>query len=324
MSSFRETLLNTLENIQSRVENMNKKYMNSYIKVTGASDRTKELAKFINNINQINNLIKNGSAPNGKLGVKCFMLVPSVNGYMNEYLTIYKKLFNSDILDTKITVNGMSISKGTSMMKNYFESYDKIKMDEMQRGLNDIGKLLKDLHSNNAGFDFITKAIHKDLGKLTNNRMALRTGLFNLELKKLKKVTITDLNDIKKTLNAVVDLRRVNDIPFIYSEILFGMKHIVEYATDLLKEIYNLKKGIHDKDVVPSEFDIHYVSSQAMQICVLLESIITDYEYIVNMFFTDFDGLLKYVTTLSDKVISYLTSPESIKENHFLQSEGVV
>lgn len=324
MSNFRETLLITLETIQSRVENMNKKYMNSYIKVTGASDRTKELAKFVNNINQINNLIKNGSAPNGKLGVKCFMLVPSVNGYMNEYLMIYKKLFNSDILDTKITSNGMSISKGTSMMKNYFESYDKIKMDEMQRGLNDIGKLLKDLHSNNAGFDFITKAIHKDLGKLTNNRMALRTGLFNLELKKLKKVTITDLNDIKKALNAVVDLRRVNDTPFIYNEILFGMKHIVEYATDLLKEIYNLKKGIYDKDVVPSEFDIHYVSSQAMQICILLESIITDYEYIINTFFMDFDGLLKYATTLSEKVISYLTSPESIKENHFLQSEGVV
>ena len=324
MSNFRETLLATLENIQSRVENMNKKYMNSYIKVTGASDRTKELAKFVNNTNQINNLIKNGSAPNGKLGVKCFMLVPSVNGYMNEYLTIYKKLFNSDILDTKITSNGMSISKGTSMMKNYFESYDKIKMDEMQRGLNDIGKLLKDLHSNNAGFDFITKAIHKDLGKLTNNRMALRTGLFNLELKKLKKVTVTDLNDIKKALNSVADLRRVNDIPFIYNEILVGMKHIVEYATDLLKEIYNLKKGIYNKDVVPSEFDIQYVSAQAMQICILLESIVSDYEYIINVFFMDFDGLLKYSTVLSEKVISYLTSPESIKENHFLQSEGVV
>ena len=324
MSNFRETLLNTLENIQSRVENMNKKYMNSYIKVTGASDRTKELAKFVNNMNQINNLIKNGSVPNGKLGVKCFMLVPSVNGYMNEYLTIYKKLFNSDILDTKITTNGMSISKGTSMMKNYFESYDKIKMDEMQRGLNDIGKLLKDLHSNNAGFDFITKAIHKDLGRLTNNRMALRTGLFNLELKKLKKVTVTDLNDIKKALNSVADLRRVNDIPFIYNEILVGMKHIVEYATDLLKEIYNLKKGIYNKDVVPSEFDIQYVSAQAMQICVLLESIVSDYEYIINVFFMDFDGLLKYSTVLSEKVISYLTSPESIKENHFLQSEGVV
>ena len=324
MSNFRKTLLNTLENIQSRVENMNKKYMNSYIKVTGASDRTKELAKFVNNMNQINNLIKNGSAPNGKLGVKCFMLVPSVNGYMNEYLNIYKKLFNSDILDTKITSNGMSISKGTSMMKNYFESYDKIKMDEMQRGLNDIGKLLKDLHSNNAGFDFITKAIHKDLGKLTNNRMALRTGLFNLELKKLKKVTVTDLNDIKKALNSVADLRRVNDIPFIYNEILVGMKHIVEYATDLLKEIYNLKKGIYNKDVVPSEFDIQYVSAQAMQICILLESIVSDYEYIINVFFMDFDGLLKYSTVLSEKVISYLTSPESIKENHFLQSEGVV
>ena len=61
-----------------------------------------------------------------------------------------------------------------------------------------------------------------------------------------------------------------------------------------------------------------------MQICVLLESIITDYEYIINIFFMDFDGLLKYATVLSEKVISYLTSPESIKENHFLQSEGVV
>lgn len=323
MSNFRETLLNTLENIQSRVENMNKKYMNSYIKITGASDRTKELAKFTNNINQIESMIKNGHAPNGKLGVKCFTLVPSAQGYMNTYLDIYKKLFNSEILDTKLSGN-MSISKGTSMMKNYFKSYDTIEMGEMQTGLSEIGKLLKDLHSNNAGFDFITRAIHKDLGKLTNNRMALRTGLFNLEMKKLKKITLTDLNDIKQALNHLVILRRVNDLPFAYNEILYGMKHIVEYATDLLKEIYELRKGIYDKDVVPSEFDVHYVTSQAMQICILLESIVTDFEYIINVFFMDFDGLIRYATTLSDKVLSYLNSPESVKENHFLQSEGVV
>ena len=317
---FRETLVKALETIQSRVDNMNRKYMATYIKATGASDRTikvNELVKKLNTINQMTSI-----ADSNAIKMKCFVLVPSVNGYINEYLKFYNKLFNSAILDNKLG-GDMSISKATNMMGNYFKSYDVNEMQKMQRSMQGIGKLVKDLHSPNAGFDFITKAMRKELSKFTNNRVALKNGLFNLEVKKLKKINVSSKADMKKVLQAMCDGRRITDIPFVYNEILFGMKHILEYATDLLKEVYELKEGAYDKDTVPSEFDINYVVTQAMNVCIILEDIISEYELLVSVFHVDFDGLINYSTHIADKTISFLTAPDNVKDNHFMTGDVI-
>ena len=317
---FRETLIKTLEGIQSRVDNMNKKYMASYIKLTGANDRVKELNDLVKKLNTIKQMVAESDSNTVKL--KCFVLVPSINSYLNEYLGFYNKLFNSKILDTKIS-GDMSISKATQMMSNYFKSYDVAEMNRMQRSMQDIGKLVKDLHSANAGFDFITKAMRKDLSKFTNNRTALRNGLFNLEVKKLKKINVNSKNDMKTVLMSMCDSRRLADLPFIYNEILFGMKHIVEYATDLLKEVYSLKDGAYDKDIVPTEFDINYVVAQAMNICIILEDIVSQYESLTNVFYVDFDGLLRYSVHIADRTIEFLTAPNDIKDNHFMTGDVI-
>ena len=317
---FRETLMNTLENIQTRVDNMNKKYMATYVKLTGANDRVKELNDLVKKLHTINQMVAHTDSNAIKL--KCFVLVPSINSYLNEYLNFYNKLFNSKILDSKIS-GDMSISKATQLMSNYFKSYDENEMNKMKRSMTDIGKLVKDLHSPNAGFDFITKAMRKDLGKFTNNRVALKNGLFNLEVKKLKKINVTSKNDMKKVLTAMCDARRITDLPFIYNETLFGMKHIVEYATDLLKEVYELKDSTYHKDIVPTEFDINFVMAQAMNICIILEDIVSEYEALTNMFYVDFDGLLRYSNHITDKTIEFLSAPDSIKDNHFMTGDVI-
>ena len=321
MVDFRESFIKTLELIQSRVDNMNKKYMASYIKITGANDRTKELADITKKLNTIKNMIQ--SSDNSKVKMKCFALVPSVNGYLNEYLGFYNKLFNSKILDTKVANSDMSISKATALMNNYFSGYDTTVKTNMVKSMQGVGKLVKDLHSPNAGFDFITNAMRKDLSKFTNNRMALKNGLFGIEVKRLKKVNITSKHDIKTVLHALCDERKITDLSFIYNEVLFGMKHIVEYATDLLKELYSLKEGAYDKDIVPSEFDINYVVTQAMNICIILENIVSEYEYLVNVFHTDFNGLISYSTHLVERTIEFLTSPDNIGDNHFMMGDVI-
>ena len=317
---FRETLMNTLENIQTRVDNMNKKYMATYVKLTGANDRVKELNDLVKKLHTINQMVAH--ADSNAIKLKCFVLVPSINGYLNEYLNFYNKLFNSKILDSKIS-GDMSISKATQLMSNYFKSYDENEMNKMKRSMTDIGKLVKDLHSPNAGFDFITKAMRKDLGKFTNNRVALKNGLFNLEVKKLKKINVTSKNDMKKVLTAMCDARRITDLPFIYNETLFGMKDIVEYATDLLKEVYELKDSTYHKDIVPTEFDINFVMAQAMNICIILEDIVSEYEALTNIFYVDFDGLLRYSNHITDKTIEFLSAPDSIKDNHFMTGDVI-
>lgn len=317
---FRETLMNTLENIQTRVNNMNKKYMATYVKLTGANDRVKELNDLVKKLNAINQMASN--ADSNAIKLKCFVLVPSVNGYINEYLNFYNKLFNSKLLDTKVS-GGMSISKATQMMSNYFKSYDEAEMNKMKRSMTDIGKLVKDLHSPNAGFDFITKAMRKDLSKFTNNRVALKNGLFNLEVKKLKKINVTSKADMKKVLSAMCDSRRITDLPFIYNEILFGMKHVVEYATDLLKEVYELKDSTYHKDIVPTEFDVNFVVAQAMNICIILEDIVGEYEALTNIFYVDFDGLIRYSTHIVDRTIEFLSAPDDIKDNHFMTGDVI-
>ena len=317
---FRETLMNTLENIQTRVDNMNKKYMATYVKLTGANDRVKELNDLVKKLHTINQMVTH--ADSNAIKLKCFVLVPSINGYLNEYLNFYNKLFNSKILDSKIS-GDMSISKATQLMSNYFKSYDENEMNKMKRSMTDIGKLVKDLHSPNAGFDFITKAMRKDLGKFTNNRVALKNGLFNLEVKKLKKINVTSKADMKKVLTAMCDARRITDLPFIYNETLFGMKHIVEYATDLLKEVYELKDSTYHKDIVPTEFDINFVMAQAMNICIILEDIVSEYEALTNIFYVDFDGLLRYSNHITNKTIEFLSAPDSIKDNHFMTGDVI-
>lgn len=317
---FRETLIKTLETIQSRVDNMNKKYMATYVKLTGSNDRVKELNDLVKKLNAINQMVS--SVDNNAIKLKCFVLVPSINSYINEYLNFYNKLFNSKLLDTKIS-GDMSISKATQLMGNYFKSYDENEMNKMKRSMTDIGKLVKDLHSPNSGFDFITKAMRKDLSKFTNNRVALKNGLFNLEVKKLKKINVTSKADMKKVLSAMCDSRRITDLPFIYNEIIFGMKHVVEYATELLKEVYDLKGSAYEKDVVPTEFDINFVVAQAMNICIILEDVVSEYEALTNIFYVDFDGLLRYANHITDKTIEFLSAPDDIKDNHFMTGDVI-